>query len=61
MPLVSGGSRLHHWLPWPSLVPNFRRTGFGASTLCPMYLRLHVTTEGCSVHHSIAVFITKSC
>src|SRR5215211_8747724 len=33
------GSRLHHWLPRPSLVPNFPRTGVEASTSCPMYLR----------------------
>src|SRR5215210_4646959 len=33
------GSRLHHWLPRPSLVPNFPRTGVVASTSCPMYLR----------------------
>src|SRR5688572_28273434 len=40
-PLLLGdkrGSRLHHWLPWPSLVPNLRRTGVVASTSCPMYL-----------------------
>src|SRR5215210_5786362 len=42
-PLATRGfqhdSRLHHWLPRPSLVPNFPRTGVGASTLCLMYLR----------------------
>ena len=32
------GSRLHYWLPWPSLVPNFLRTGVVASTSYPMYL-----------------------
>src|SRR5688572_16156121 len=32
------GSRLHHWLPRPSLVPKFLRTGVEASTSCPMYL-----------------------
>jgi hypothetical protein len=30
------GSRLHHWLPRPSWVPNFRRAEFKASTLCLM-------------------------
>jgi hypothetical protein len=55
------GSRLHHWLPRPSRVPNFHRARFKASTLCLIFLRLNTTTKGCWAHHSIAVFITKLC
>src|ERR671912_163669 len=54
------GSRLHHWLPRPSLVPNFLRTGVEASTSCPMYLRPHLTKKGGIVHHSIAVFLASA-
>jgi hypothetical protein len=35
----TGGSRSHHWLARPSGVPVFLRAGFGASTLCLVYLR----------------------
>jgi hypothetical protein len=51
------GSRLHHWLPRPSLVPNFPRTGVEASTSCPMYLRhpsnhkgWYCTSPNCSIY-----------
>jgi hypothetical protein len=40
------GSRLHHWLPRPSRVPNFHRAGIKASTLCLMYLRSSYKHEG---------------
>jgi hypothetical protein len=32
------GSQSHHWLPWPSQVPVFRRTEFLTSTLCLIFL-----------------------
>src|SRR5829696_7340902 len=51
------GSRLHHWLPRPSLVPNFPRTGIEASTSCPMYLHPacnHKEGFGASLNCSIS-------
>jgi hypothetical protein len=60
------GSRLHHWLPRPSRVPNFHRAGIKASTLCLMYLRPPWHHKGvfgaslkCSIYYSNTVFITK--
>jgi hypothetical protein len=54
------GSRLHHWLPRPSLVPNFHRTGVEASTSCPMYLHpacnhkgWYCTSLNCSISYQI--------
>src|SRR5215203_6542829 len=57
------GSRLHYWLPWPSLVPNLRRTGVVASTSCPMYLHPacnHKEGFGASLNCSISYQIVGS-